>query len=95
MREAQIGEGFTRYVEGRWIRGHWDAHGLQLSLDDKFAPLDTPTAILDVFEGRVKLVAFDQESDNPKVIVEFGDKGEILHVEIDGVPFANVVHRPG
>ena len=50
--------------------------------------------ILDVFEGRVKVVAFNQETDEPRVVVEFGDKGEILHVEINGVPHALVVHQP-
>lgn len=51
--------------------------------------------IMDVCEGRVKLVAFDQESDEPRVVVEFGDKGEILHVEINGVPHALVVQQTG
>lgn len=55
---------------------------------------EPPSVILDVFEGRVKLIAFNQESDEPRVVVEFGDKGEILHVEINGVPHANVVHQP-
>lgn len=39
--------------------------------------------ILNLFEGRLKLVAVNQETDAPRVVVEFGDKGEILHVEIN------------
>jgi len=99
MADGHSGVGFTHYVEGRWIRGQWDAHGLQLTLGDKtskdqLAECETPSAILDVCEGRVKLLAFDQESDDPRLVVEFGDKGEILHVEINGVPYAAVVHQP-
>ena len=55
---------------------------------------------MDVFEGRVKLIAFYQQSDAPRVAVEFGDKGEILHREINGVaarprrPPALTTNRP-
>ncbi len=55
---------------------------------------ETPSVILDVFEGRVTLLAFNQETDEPRVLVEFGDKGEIVRVVIDGVPFAIVVQQP-
>ena len=50
--------------------------------------------ILDVIEGRLKLIAFDQQADAPRVVVEFGNSGEILHVEVNGVPHALVVHQP-
>ena len=42
----------------------------------------------------MKLVAFDQESDESRVVVEFGEKGEILHVEINGVPHTLVMRQP-
>lgn len=54
----------------------------------------SPSGILDVFKGRMKLIAFDQETDEPRVVVEFGDAGEILHVEMNGVPHDLVVHQP-
>lgn len=99
MADGHRGTGFTHYVDGRWIRGQWDAHGLQLTLGDKtskdqLAECETPSAILDVYAGRAKLCAFDQDSDEPRVVVEFGDKGEILRVAISGVPHARVVHQP-
>lgn len=50
--------------------------------------------IVDVFESRVMLLAFNQESDEPRVLIEFGDKGEIVGVMIDVVPFASVVQQP-
>lgn len=50
--------------------------------------------ILDMFVNRMRLIAFYQQADAPHVVVEFGDAGEILHVEINGVPHARVVHQP-
>ena len=72
------------------LRYATNAFGRPLTPDDQ----ESPSTILDVFEGRLKLIALNQESDALRVVVEFGDTGEILHVEINGVPYALVVHQP-
>lgn len=54
----------------------------------------SPSEIMDVFKGRANVIAFNQESDEPRVLIEFGEGSEIVRVVIDGVPFANVVQQP-
>lgn len=75
------------YADSPYRRG---AHGPKLTPDSQ----ESPIAFMDVFEDRLKLIVFYQQADAPRVVVEFGDKGEILHVEINGLPHASVVHRP-
>lgn len=48
---------------------------------------------MDVFDGTAKLLAFDQKNDEPRVVVEYGDKGEILRVDIVGVEWDRVRYR--
>lgn len=77
-----------RFIRSSEAPGH---ASVALGVNDQ----ESPSTILEVFEGRLKLIALNQESDALSVVVEFNDKGEILHVEVNGVPHALVVHQPG